>query len=330
MTNEQAGTVLGLPLSASADDIEGRYQELYSEYQIRIDNAPTAMLRERYARVLNEVEEARQTLLRGAAQPAAVDLPSERRVPAWQAEGGRPAPPREPSRAPGIGGLNQPPRRATPPHSLSQPPALTPAPRGPISLPEPPQKSASRMPLIIGGAALLLLIVKVASSGGGSSANASTTVSDTSTGTIAPAPAPETDTTLSDWNGWLRTTGVRAEMRVMDSIFAAKGLHREAMSFVSHGVAKPGLDYYTDVTFPGGAAYLLAGLCDDQCTRMRLEVRDTTTGRLVVQSNGSPTDNPIVTFPVQATATYRVLTHVDRCAADACNFGVRAFTASPE
>lgn len=102
MTDSEAAAVLGVPVSASEEEIRRRYDELHAEYRIRIDSAPTAMLRERYASVLHELSEARSILVaRGGAEsaPPLTDLPVSHPVSPIPEPPNRPFPP-PPANAP--------------------------------------------------------------------------------------------------------------------------------------------------------------------------------------------------------------------------------------
>ena len=75
MTRDDAAQLLGLSLSARADEVRQRFQELYSDYQIRLTNAPTPSLKRTYQQNLRELEEASRLLLGGGAD-AQADLPA--------------------------------------------------------------------------------------------------------------------------------------------------------------------------------------------------------------------------------------------------------------
>ena len=76
MEKSQAAALLDLPEMASVDAVRRRYQELYSEYQVRLTNAPTASLRSIYQKNLRELQEASSVLLAGAPLDSSEDLPS--------------------------------------------------------------------------------------------------------------------------------------------------------------------------------------------------------------------------------------------------------------
>ena len=63
MTRDEAIRTLSLDSSASAHQGERRYQELYSEFQLRLTNAPTAGLKRIYQQRLRELDDARAALL---------------------------------------------------------------------------------------------------------------------------------------------------------------------------------------------------------------------------------------------------------------------------
>lgn len=72
---ESALLALDLATDASEDQIRRRYQELYSEFQIRLTNAPTQDLKATYERRLNELRGAAEILLPQAASGTR-DLPA--------------------------------------------------------------------------------------------------------------------------------------------------------------------------------------------------------------------------------------------------------------
>lgn len=83
--------VLDLSQGADEEQIRKRYQELFSDYQVRITNAPTPKLKEKYNQKLLELREAFAELVPDAAGAAANDLPSP--VPVDAPEPPPPAPP---------------------------------------------------------------------------------------------------------------------------------------------------------------------------------------------------------------------------------------------
>jgi hypothetical protein len=76
MTKEHAAQLLGLNANASADEVTRKYQELYTDYQIRLTNAPTPNLKKTYQKNLQELEEACRTLAPGIRVDSAEDLPT--------------------------------------------------------------------------------------------------------------------------------------------------------------------------------------------------------------------------------------------------------------
>ena len=70
-----ARAILDLPPGAGPDEIRSRYQELFSEYQIRLTNAPTPDLKERYKKRLEELRTAHSILMPDDAGMAG-DLPA--------------------------------------------------------------------------------------------------------------------------------------------------------------------------------------------------------------------------------------------------------------
>lgn len=73
MTPESAADLLGIAPGANPADIDRAYEELYNDFQLRIQNAPTPKLRERFEERLAEIEAA-YDVLRGGDGDA--DLPA--------------------------------------------------------------------------------------------------------------------------------------------------------------------------------------------------------------------------------------------------------------
>lgn len=81
MTKTEAAEFLSLSENASAEDVRGRFQELYSDYHIRLTNAPTATLKRVYQRNLEEVRLACETFFPGMVFATPQDLPSAEPMP---------------------------------------------------------------------------------------------------------------------------------------------------------------------------------------------------------------------------------------------------------
>jgi hypothetical protein len=144
---------LDLPPDAGPDAVRARYQELVSDYQIRLTNAPTPDLKMRYTRRLEELRHALEVLEPAAAAAAAPveagNLPASRPVDApVGVAGGFAAPP------------------AAPPHpSAAAGPAAYGAPAAAAAAPVPPPKAASgfgslpKSTWVMIGVTLLLILV---------------------------------------------------------------------------------------------------------------------------------------------------------------------------
>ncbi|MEE8146091.1 MAG: hypothetical protein V3T24_00685, partial [Longimicrobiales bacterium] len=79
MQADQAHELLGLTADSRPDEIRDRFQELHSEYQVRLTNAPTPNLKKLYQEKLQELETAFRVLSEG--QSAGVeDLPAAQPV----------------------------------------------------------------------------------------------------------------------------------------------------------------------------------------------------------------------------------------------------------
>jgi hypothetical protein len=80
MTKEEAAAILGILPTSTIEEVRRRYQELHSDYQIRLTNAPTPMLRKAYQKNLQELREASQVLYPGLELTTASDLPTSQPV----------------------------------------------------------------------------------------------------------------------------------------------------------------------------------------------------------------------------------------------------------
>lgn len=63
MTREEAIILLGIDEESENDEIIQKFQSLYSDYRIRLTNAPTPNLRKLYQKNLHELEDAKNVLL---------------------------------------------------------------------------------------------------------------------------------------------------------------------------------------------------------------------------------------------------------------------------
>ena len=89
MTRADAAAILQIPPTASAEEARRAYQELFTEHQVRLTNAPTPALRNLYQARLREIDEARDAML---AQESAddTDLPlAEPKLPGTSGAGWR-------------------------------------------------------------------------------------------------------------------------------------------------------------------------------------------------------------------------------------------------
>lgn len=75
MTRGEAAALLGVSEDAAEAQVHARYQELYSDFQLRLTHAPSPALKKMYQKNLQEVEEARGVLLPHAAS-SHFDLPA--------------------------------------------------------------------------------------------------------------------------------------------------------------------------------------------------------------------------------------------------------------
>lgn len=74
LTRAEAAEMLEVAPDAPLEEIETRYRQLYNDYQIRIEAAPTARLREMFERKLHEIQQAYAVLCQ-EPQPGEQDSP---------------------------------------------------------------------------------------------------------------------------------------------------------------------------------------------------------------------------------------------------------------
>lgn len=77
MNRTDAAAMLNIHPSASPEEARKAYQELYTEHQLRLTNAPTAALRSLYLNHLRELDEARDVLLGPSPGYVSPDLPTD-------------------------------------------------------------------------------------------------------------------------------------------------------------------------------------------------------------------------------------------------------------
>jgi hypothetical protein len=76
MTKQEAAALLNVPDTASIDEVRSRFQEMYSDYYIRLTNAPTTALKRVYQRNLEELRTACELFFPGLVMTAPQDLPA--------------------------------------------------------------------------------------------------------------------------------------------------------------------------------------------------------------------------------------------------------------
>lgn len=111
MNRTDAALILNVDPSASPEEARRAYQELFTEHQVRLTNAPTPALRSLYQARLLELEEAKDALLSTSPSDSNSDLPTDQpSIPSPGAYSPRqpPAPPPRRDPAP-------PPRQTQPP-----------------------------------------------------------------------------------------------------------------------------------------------------------------------------------------------------------------------
>lgn len=127
MNRTDAAAILNVDPSASPEETRRAYQELFTEHQVRLTNAPTPALRSLYQARLLELDEARDALLAPSLGDANSDLPTDQpSIPSGA------APPRQ---------QPPPPPPPAPRSETRKPPAPPPPP--PRREPPPPPKSTT-------------------------------------------------------------------------------------------------------------------------------------------------------------------------------------------
>lgn len=88
---------------------------------------------------------------------------------------------------------------------------------------------------------------------------------------------------------------------------------------------QPGTDHRQLVSLTAGAAYMVVGACDGDCTNYDIELIDMRTGG-VVASDVLPDDFPVVTFSPPANGEYMVRSMMLACSVAPCYAGTRVLT----
>lgn len=92
MTKAEAAELLNLSATAGTEEVRSRFQEMYSDYQIRLTNAPTPNLKKVYQKSLEDLRIACEVLHPGLGVESPRDLPSAQPVHGASAAA-RPIPP---------------------------------------------------------------------------------------------------------------------------------------------------------------------------------------------------------------------------------------------
>lgn len=80
MTREEALELFDLPDTATNETVLQKYRELYSEYSLRLTNAPTSHLRKIYSQNIQKIEEAFKFLCPGVDVDESQFLPTDKPV----------------------------------------------------------------------------------------------------------------------------------------------------------------------------------------------------------------------------------------------------------
>ena len=123
MNRTDAALILNVDPSASPEEARRAYQELFTEHQVRLTNAPTPALRSLYQARLLELEEAKDALLSTSPSDANSFLPTDH--PSIGSPSAIADPPRTQPPAPPRRGPPPPPRQSPlPPPRQTQPPPI--------------------------------------------------------------------------------------------------------------------------------------------------------------------------------------------------------------
>lgn len=98
MNRTDAAVILNIDPSASPEEARRAYQELFTEHQVRLTNAPTPALRSLYQARLLELDEAKDALLAPSLNDANSDLPTDQ--PSIPSSGRNLDPPKRPPASP--------------------------------------------------------------------------------------------------------------------------------------------------------------------------------------------------------------------------------------
>jgi hypothetical protein len=80
MNREDAAAILNVRPDATPSDVRSGFQELYSDYQVRLTNAPTPALKKAYQKNLEDLRKACEVLCPGFVFDSEGDLPSAQPV----------------------------------------------------------------------------------------------------------------------------------------------------------------------------------------------------------------------------------------------------------
>jgi hypothetical protein len=162
MNRTEAAALLNIDASASAEEARKAYQELFTEHQMRLTNAPTPALRNLYQARLRELDEARDVLLAPVPDDAISDLPTDQPSIPERSEPERPR-----SAPPTV--ATAPSTPAPAPEKIHAAPIVPPPPPPKTErLPAPPAKSNRKIQIgvgVIGAIIVVLGLVQVFSKG---------------------------------------------------------------------------------------------------------------------------------------------------------------------
>jgi pyruvate/2-oxoglutarate dehydrogenase complex dihydrolipoamide acyltransferase (E2) component len=183
MNRTDAAAILSIDASASADEARKAYQELFTEHQMRLTNAPTPALRNLYQARLRELDEARDVLLAPPPDDANSDLPTDQPSIPDRAEPERPRTAAPPPVTP-------PPVTSTPEKKTAPAPRVAPPATPATERPAPAAAKSNRKIQIgvgiVGTIIVVLGLVQVFSKG---SSSGSTTADSTAAVTLTDNPA---------------------------------------------------------------------------------------------------------------------------------------------
>jgi hypothetical protein len=116
---------------------------------------------------------------------------------------------------------------------------------------------------------------------------------------------------------------VRAELDAADDAHAQAGYSRFGADSVGPAGIAAGSGVVTPMTLSGGVTYLFQGACDQQCTDVNLDIRNSHGEQIAEDISGD--DRPVVTITPPRDGVYNLHIWLAQCAIGPCYAGVRGY-----